>query len=771
MLVFLAFVVQLWRLQILQGETYRQLADQNRFQTVEVDAPRGIIYDRNGKLLVRNRPIFNVAIVPAYLPENTSARADVFAQLADLLQLPVTNGGVRDIPDHNAYFRSFLHHEYTRLPGRQVRNARSRKFTSSPQGIQDAVEAAPPFAPYHPVVVAQDISPDAAAIIEQNRLNLPGVFVQTASKREYLTGALTADILGYVGPIPPTQTDRYQPPLYNPNDDVGLVGLEASYESQLHGSKGEELVEVDVTGRKIKTVGTTREAQPGNNITLTIDTDLQQFVTEQLQAAIDNSPGQSGAVVVMNPQNGEILSMVSLPTYDNNLFAEGISAREFSLLTEDKRTPLVNKAIGGLYPPGSTYKIVVAAGALQEKTITPRQQFFCAGVLYLPNKFFPDDPDLAQPFYCWLRSGHGNQDVVSALANSCDVYFYQVGGGYEPDGYEGLGVDRIITYAEEFGFGAPTKIDIPGEGAGLVPSPKWKRLNYAETWVTGDTYNMSIGQGFVLATPLQVLNAYAAVGNGGTLYKPHLVKEVRNPQQELVYQATPEVLRTLKVDEENLNWVRTGLEAVIDWGTAVDIIDVPGIAVAGKTGTAEFCERYPQCLDKDGRVKTSHAWFVAYAPADNPEIAVVSFVYAGGEGSSVAAPVVNNILRYYFGFDRPDDTGDNPADDNGGAGTAYTRFSARVLGADTFPGNVSAVNGYVRDTSGAGIAGVTVEIIANGEVVAQVVTGSNGQFDYNALDPRLAAEWTVQMVDFAAKPITLMPSAATRYYVEFQAEQ
>jgi len=176
-------------------------------------------------------------------------------------------------------------------------------------------------------------------------------------------------------------------------------------------------------------------------------------------------------------------------------------------------------------------------------------------------------------------------------------------------------------------------------------------------------------------------------------------------------------------------------------------------------------------LDKDGRVKTSHAWFVAYAPADNPEIAVVSFVYAGGEGSSVAAPVVNNILRYYFGFDRPDDTGDNPADDNGGAGTAYTRFSARVLGADTFPGNVSAVNGYVRDTSGAGIAGVTVEIIANGEVVAQVVTGSNGQFDYNALDPRLAAEWTVQMVDFAAKPITLMPSAATRYYVEFQAEQ
>lgn len=770
-LVFLVFIAQLWRLQILQGAQYRQLADQNRFQTVEVDAPRGIIYDRNGNLLVRNRPIFDVAVVPAYLPDDTTARAEVFAQLAELLRLPITNGGVRDIPDHNAYFRSFLHHEYTRLPGRQVRNTRSRKLASSPQGIQDAVENAPPFAPYQPVVVAEDITPEAAAIIEQNRLNLPGVFVQTASKREYLTGALTADVLGYVGPIPPSKTDRYPTPIYNPNDDVGLVGLESSYESQLHGSKGEELIEVDVTGRKVKTVGTTREAQPGNNITLTIDTELQQFVAQQLQTAIDDSKGSSGAVVVLNPQNGEILAMVSLPTYDNNLFAEGISTREFSLLTEDKRTPLVNKATGGLYPPGSTFKVVVAAGALQEQSVTPRQQFFCEGVLYLPNKFFPDDPDLAQPFYCWLRSGHGNQDVVSAIANSCDVYFYQVGGGYEPSGYEGLGVDRLISYSENFGFGTPTGIDIPGEGAGLVPSPKWKRLNYAETWVTGDTYNMSIGQGFVLVTPLQLANAYAAIGNGGTLYKPHLVKEVRNPQQELVYQATPEVLGNLAVDEENLNWVRSGLEAVIDWGTAVDIIDVPGINVAGKTGTAEFCERYPQCLDKDGRVKTSHAWFAAYAPAENPQVAVVSFVYGGGEGSLVSAPVVNSILRYYFGIERPSDSEPvSPTPDTTGRGD-FTRFSARVLGADTFPGNVSAVNGYVRDAAGNGIGGVTVEILANNELVTQVVTGLNGQFDFNAMDPRISGEWVVQMVDFSAKPITLMIDAATRYYVEFQAEQ
>ena len=770
-LVFLVFIGQLWRLQFFEGAKYRQLADRNRFQTEEIDAPRGIIYDRNGNLLVRNRPIFDVAVVPAYLPEDTTARAEVFAKLADLLRLPITNSGERNIPSHNAYFRSFLHHEYTRLPGRQVRNTRSRKLSAAPKGIQDAVENAPPFVPYQPVIVATDISADAAATIEQNRLNFPGVFVQTDSRREYLTGALTADVLGYVGPIPPAQTDRYPAPTYNPNDDVGLVGVEASYEKELHGSKGEELVEVDVTGRKIKTVGTTREAQPGNNLTLTIDVDLQKFVADALQTAIDDSPGQSGAAVVLNAQTGEILAMVSLPTYDNNLFAEGISAREYSLLAEDKRTPLVNKAIGGLYPPGSTFKLVVAAGALQEKTVSPRQQFVCKGVLYLPNKFFPDDPDLAQPFYCWFRDGHGPVDVVTGMAQSCDVYFYQIGGGYEPSGYEGLGLDRLIEYSERFGFGAPTQIDIPGEGAGLVPSPKWKRLNYAETWVTGDTYNMSIGQGFVLATPLQVANAYAAIGNGGTLYKPHLVKEVRNPQQELIYRAEPEAIGTLGLDDDTLGWVQEGLRAVIDWGTAAGKIDLPGINVAGKTGTAEFCDRYPQCLDKDGRVKTSHAWFVAYAPAEKPEIAVVTFVYGGGEGSIVAAPVVNNILRYYFGFDRPTETENTTADTEKTIAIGSGQFTGRLLGSDRFSGATAAVNGFVLDTAGTGIAGVTVEIIANDETVAQVVTGPTGQFDYNALDPQRAEEWSIQLVDFPANPIKLSVSPATRYFVEFQAEQ
>ncbi len=765
--LFALFVVQLWRLQVVEGKKYRQLADHNRFQSVEIDAPRGIVYDRNGNLLVRNRPTFNVAIVPAYLPDDTTAKTQVFARLAHLLKLPITNGGIHDVPSHNGYFRSFLHHEYTRLPNRQVKDSRSRKLASAPQGIQDAVANAPQFAPYQPVIVATDVAPDVAAIIEQDRLNLPGVFIQTGSEREYLTGDLTSEILGYVGPIPPSQTDKYPADLYSPNDDIGLVGLEASYEDQLHGKKGQEVVEVDVTGRKIKTIGDTSVAQPGNNLVLTIDLDLQKMVTEELQVAIDNSKGKSGAAIVMNPQNGEILAMVSLPSYNNNLFAQGISAREYGLLSEDKRTPLVNKAISGLYPPGSTFKIVVAAGALQEKTVTPQQQFFDAGVLYLPNKFFPDDPDLAQPFYCWYREGHGLVDLVSGLAYSCDVYFYQVAGGYEPSGYEGLGLDRLIKYAEMFGFGSPTGVDIPSEGAGLVPTPKWKRLNYAETWVTGDTYNMAIGQGFVLATPIQVLNAYAATGNGGILYKPHLVKEIRNPQQALVQQIKPAIIGKLALDADTLGWVQKGLDAVIDWGTAKDAINVPGIAVAGKTGTAEFCDRYPQCLDKDGRVKTSHAWFAAYAPAKDPQIAVVAFIYAGGEGSLVAAPVVNSILRYYFGIDRPTDS-TKPSAEQPPAAT-YKTFSTRLLGSDAFASSVAAVNGFALDDQRRGIPGITVDIVANDEVVAQVVTGSNGQFDYNSMDPKLSDTWEIRLPDYpATSPIVLSISSGTRYFVEFQ---
>jgi penicillin-binding protein 2 len=361
----------------------------------------------------------------------------------------------------------------------------------------------------------------------------------------------------------------------------------------------------------------------------------------------------------MNPQTGEILGMVSLPSYDNNEFSGGISPEALQELQENPYRPLVNHAISGMFPPGSTFKIVVASGALEEELITTSTRYHCGGILWLPNRFYPEDPSLAQPFYCWIyhdfHGHHGSLSVVSALGQSCDIFFYQVGGGYR-DQFEGLGEDRLGQYAELFGFGTQSGIDLPAEAPGLVPTVKWKRVNYSESWVTGDTYNMSIGQGFVLATPLQVLTSAATIANGGTLYRPQLVSEIVDSEGNVVRAFSPDVIRQVPVSAENLEIVRQGMRAAVAgagataWG-----IDVPGIAVAGKTGTAEFfVDRNKDGLpdrDREGNLPT-HAWFTAFAPYENPEIAVVVFVYGGGEGSAGAVPVANEILNHYFGQER-----------------------------------------------------------------------------------------------------------------------
>jgi penicillin-binding protein 2 len=292
---------------------------------------------------------------------------------------------------------------------------------------------------------------------------------------------------------------------------------------------------------------------------------------------------------------------------------------------------------------------------LEEKVLTTDTRLYCGGILWLPNRFYPEDPSLAQPFYCWihhdLHGSHGTLGVVSALGQSCDVFFYQAGGGYR-DRFVGLGEERLGYYAELFGLGARTGIDLPGETAGLVPTAKWKRLNYSESWVTGDTYNMSIGQGFVLTTPLQMLNAAAAIANGGTLYRPQLVREIVDEDGTVVKPFIPEVIRRVPVSAENLDIVRQGMRAAVAGpGATAWALDVPGVAVAGKTGTAEFfVDRNKDGLpdrDRDGNLPT-HSWFVSFAPYDNPEIALIVFVYGGGEGSAVAVPVASEILNHYF---------------------------------------------------------------------------------------------------------------------------
>ncbi|HEX9926686.1 MAG TPA: penicillin-binding protein 2 [Anaerolineae bacterium] len=774
LLVFVVMATQLWNLQVIQGETYKELADANRFRLTQVPASRGVIYDRDGELLVRNRPIYNVAVIPAYLPEDATAEAKIFARLSELLTLPITTQIEPAVGHNNGYFQNISHHQYNRQLQRQIVNPRSRRFANAPLGIRDAVNQNRTFAPFFPVTVATDVDPIVIAKIDEERLDLPGVLIDIVPTREYLFDELLSHIMGYVGPIPAEQFAELQTQGYDLTDEIGLAGLEFEYESRLRGIKGLENIEVDFIGQKIRTVSQAIQVRPGHNLRLSIDIGLQKATAEALQAEMDEIGSSQGVAIAMNPQTGEILAMVSLPNYDNNMFARGITARELSLLSDDPHTPLVNHAIAGLYPPGSTFKIIPAAGALQEQTVFADTLFFDEGILYVPNRFEPDNQDLAQPFFCWLRTGHGEMNMVSGLANSCDVYFYYIGGGYDPIEYEGLGPDRMVEYMEMFGFGEPAGIDLPGEVAGLAPTRKWKRINYAETWLTGDTYNMSIGQGFVLATPLQVLNAMAAIANGGTLYRPHLVKEILDADGNVVEVIEPEVIQHLDVDPRHIQVIQQGLRAVIDWptGTARETFDVPGIVASGKTGTAEFCDEYPQCLDRDGRVTTSHAWFTSYAPSNNPEIVTVVFVYGGGEGSAVAVPVTNRMLRYYFGI--ADEVEEEPADEVEETVPALVpeqALTARLLGTDTWNLDGANVSGYVLDTQGQGVAGITIDVIIEGEVVTQLVSSPTGQFDYNLLDPTEADMWQFRLPDFPqADVLQLDLNEGLRYLVEFKAQ-
>jgi penicillin-binding protein 2 len=469
------------------------------------------------------------------------------------------------------------------------------------------------------------------------------VTVEIEPLREYISGTLFAHITGYVGHIPEQDLDSYLDLAdadYDQNDVVGLTGVELTYEDDLRGDKGQRHVEVDVTGREIQTIGPQVEPVPGHNLVLSLDADLQATITEILEKGIRDAGSDSGVAVAMDPRTGEILAMVSLPSYDANLFIGGIDEEDYAQLSEDPRHPLVNHAISGQYPPGSTFKIVTASAGLEEGTVTPSSVIFCPGTIWIPHRFAPDNPELAQPFNCWLQTGHRSISMVEAIAQSCDIYFGVLAGGYGE--FEGLGQAALHEYSQYFGLGKPTGVDLPGETAGLVPDETWKRLTYGETWVTGDTFNAAIGQGFILTTPLQILNATAAVANGGELYRPQIVREIRDADGNLVRAFTPDLIRKLPVSPETIEIVRRGMRGAVTHGTAM-AANLGGVAVAGKTGTAEF----PGKRDWEGNLPT-HAWFTAFAPFDDPEIALVVFVEGGGEGSVVSVPVAAEILSYYF---------------------------------------------------------------------------------------------------------------------------
>jgi penicillin-binding protein 2 len=621
---FALLALQTWQLQIVRGDEYSDMAAENRFRLKSIDAARGVIYDRDGRLLAGNVASFAVSIVPADLPEEDEDR--VLQYLSTLLDVPVSSSDVGRSQTEDID-RSSL--------------AGTADYEPEPQ-LKERLDAGRD-APFTPVRVKSNVARETAFIIEEQRLQLPGVIVEIEPLREYISGTLFAHITGYVGHIPEQEVESYVGDGgsdYDSNDIVGLTGVELTYEDELRGHKGQSHVEVDVTGREIQTIGTQVDPVPGHNLVLTLDADLQAAITEILEEGIRDAGSESGVAVAMDPRNGEILAMVSLPSYDSNLFIGGIAEEDYTLLSDDPRHPLVNHAISGQYPPGSTFKVVTAAGGLEQGTVTRSSTIFCPGTIWIPHRFAPEDPELAQAFNCWLKTGHHSTSMVEAIAQSCDIYFGVLAGGYGE--FEGLGQAALAQYALYFGLGEPTGVDLPGETAGLVPDETWKRLTYGETWVTGDTYNAAIGQGFILTTPLQILNATAAVANGGELYRPQVVREVRDADGNVVRAFTPDLVRSVPVSDENLATVRQGMRAAVTHGTAM-AANLGGVVVAGKTGTAEF----PGQRDWEGNLPT-HAWFTAFAPYDDPEIAVVVFVEGGGEGSLVSVPMAAEILAYYF---------------------------------------------------------------------------------------------------------------------------
>jgi len=686
-LTTIGLVARLGYLTIVQGTSYDALARQNREATLNLPSPRGIITDRNGVLLARNVPSYNITVTPAYLPEATNNLLELYQYLSKLTGVPINT------PPLDAGVVCGI-------------------GTAPPCGIADLVEKNSGF-PYNPITIAKDVPEEVAFTIREQLRSHPGINVDVVPLREYPTGSLTAHIIGYMGPITNEVKDYYEGLGFAASRDrIGFSGIEAWMQDILAGKNGTKTVEEDAAGLELRTIGDPVNPIPGDNVTLTIDVRLQLVAQTALKGEIDainrtknSTVTQNGVVVAMNPRTGEIYAMVSWPTYDNERFSRFIPAAYYDQLFNDGSKPLLNQAISGQHPPGSVFKIVPAAGALQEGVITPDRKLDDPGKIVIENRYFPNDPGQSRTVVCWLYTqkgyGHGPIDMIHAIAQSCSVYFYKIGGGYAPDNLDGLDIEGLYKYANLFGYNRRTGVELPGELKGLIPDRDYKRINIGENWSTGDTYIAAIGQGYVLATPMQVIDSVTPFLNNGNLIKPTLIKQVTDGEGNVVpvaqsyaadtyrdfvpvgtpnsYQlspfvvkyrdadpSTPDTIDPVPVDPKWFSIVRKGMEEVYISGTAYLASITPGVNLpplvqnssdenpvpvqaAGKSGTAEYCDNIAQrkgiCLFGKW---PEHGWFLSYAPAQNPEIAVVAFIYNGGEGSLVAGPVAQKVMQAYF---------------------------------------------------------------------------------------------------------------------------
>jgi penicillin-binding protein 2 len=579
---------RLFYLQVVAGEEYSVLAAQNRTALEPVPAPRGLIFDRDGRPLVRNAAMYSVKVRAADIPEDR--RDEVVNRLASLLSI--------DLAEINT------------------------AIDSNPGSRFDLVR------------VAEDVDEATAGIIAESRTELPGVEVVVEATREYPAGPLVSQILGYTGPVSAEQLSELRDAGYLPDDWIGKAGVEAQYESDLRGVYGLESVARSPTGRRGDVLQTVREAVPGSSLTLTIDLDEQKKAERALKWAMKTVGMKRGVFIVMNPQTGEVLALVSLPTYDNNDFARGISNKDFQKLLKNKDKPLTNHAVQAHYPPGSTYKLVTATGGLSDRKITASTRIQTRPYLSLGSTRFWD----------WNRRGWGACDLYCGFGHSSDTYFYQVAGM--------LGADRLAHYAHEYGFGRPTGIDLPGEASGIVPSNKWKQDALGAPMFAGETYQAGIGQGYDVVTPIQLINAYAAMANGGKVYQPQVVREIVGPDGEVIRPFKPKLVRKMDVPKGVMTTMRKAARHVITIRHTYNLVDMP-IKIAGKSGTAEFGTR-----DSKGRLPF-HSWFVGFVPKDprkgnftkpDSELVALAFAYDSRTKGNVATEIVKYYFQLHFGI-------------------------------------------------------------------------------------------------------------------------
>ena len=559
-------------LQVVKGDYYRELSEQNRVRTVTISPARGLILDRHGELLANNIPSFNL-----YATFEDINRDALPAALEDLIG----------------------------LPSGETKKRLSRRGRS-----------------YMPVLLKNGLTLREAALIEMNRLNLPGLRIQAESQRNYVHGPLGGHLLGYVGEVSQEQQDEPAFADLAMGSIVGKTGVEKTFDPQIRGKTGQKTIEVDARGTERKTLSVV-EQTAGNDLYLSLDLDLQRLA----EALLDQ---ESGAVVALDPENGDVLVMASSPTFDPNTLSHGLSAAVWERISGDSRHPLTNRAIQGIYPPGSTFKIMVASAALASSKWSPGSRIHCTGLFPFGNHVFRD----------WKKGGHGTMDMYHAIVHSCDVYFYILGNR--------LGIDAIAETARQYGLGQPTGIDLPGERSGILPSTEWKQRVRKEPWYAGETISAAIGQGYVTVTPLQMATAMAAVGNGGVLLRPRLVRAVRERTNGLVREILPIEKGLIALDRESFALLHRALRGVVVEGTGRRA-DSKIVEVAGKTGTAQTIGARPHSSEKEvPKQFRDHAWFVAYAPPEHPKIAVAVIVENVGHGGTFAAPIAKSLIEEYL---------------------------------------------------------------------------------------------------------------------------